>query len=378
MNKWVVLLVAVAVLAGAAYGARQSGIDVVALMGIRDGNVSWTGKQTGSPEQAQGKIQGQRGPSPVETAMAITRTLSDDISAIGTLLAEETVSIAPETSGRVAEILFEDGHSVAAHAPLFKLDSDLARAALAEAGARLALAEANYGRNQTLRKSGNIAQSTYDASLTELEVARTAVESAQVRLDKLTITAPFDGTLGFKAISVGAYVNAGTPLVSLDKIDRLKVSFSVPELEYGRIAVTQPVEVTADALPGERFTATIVAIDPSVDVNGRALQVRADLDNRAMKLRPGLLVRISVKGVPREAVLVPESAIVQRGGTAFVYVVRDQNAEEARVRLGRRLPGLIEIVEGVSAGDDVVVAGNTSLSNGAAIEVVAAAAIPAE
>ena len=374
MKKWLVLLLALLVIAVASYGARQSGVDVVALLGLKPEGITGTAKQGEAPRKPEGQGRGQRGPSPVETARAESRTLSDDISAIGTLLAEETVAIAPETSGRVAEILFKDGDRVAAGVPLFKLDSDLARAALAEAKARLSLAEANYGRNQTLRKSGNIAQSTYDASLTELEVARTAVDSAQVRLDKLTITAPFSGTLGFKTISVGAYVNAGTPLVSLDKIDHLKVSFSVPELEYGRIAVDQPVDVTADALPGETFKATIRAIDPSVDVNGRALQVRADLDNGDMKLRPGLLVRIAVKGEPRDAVLVPESAIVQQGGAALVYVIRDKTVEEVKVKLGKRLPGLIEIVEGIAAGDEVVVAGNAGLRNGADVEIVAQAA----
>ena len=313
-------------------------------------------------------------PSPVETAKAETSRLSDDVSAIGTLLADESVAIAPETSGRVAEILFRDGDTVMAGAPLFRLDTDLANAGLAEARARLALAEANYGRNQTLRKSGNVAQSTYDAAWTELEVARTAVQSADVLVKKLTITAPFPGTLGFRSISAGAYVTAGTALVQLDKIDRLKVSFAVPELELARIKTGQLIEVSADALPGETFTAIVSAIEPSVDVNGRSLQVRADLDNTALKLRPGLLVRILVKGPPRDAVLVPEQAIVQRGDNAFVYLVEDMKATEAKVVLGKRVPGSIEVVEGVAAGAEVVTAGNTRLSNGATVEVVAATA----
>lgn len=375
MKTWVISLLGLAVLAAAAYGVRQSGIDVVALAGLKSEGVA--GQQApGGAAPSAGQAQrnaGGRGASPVETARASSRSLSDDITAIGTLLAEESVAIAPETAGRVAEILFQDGDIIASGAPLFRLDSDLARAALGEAKARLALAEANYGRNQTLRKSGNIAQSTYDASLTELEVARSAVDSAQVRLDKLTITAPFSGTLGFRAVSAGAYVTAGTTLVQLDKIDLLKVSFSVPELDQSRIAVGQSIEVSVDALPGRSFTATVSAIDPSVDVNGRALKVRADLDNSGMALRPGLLVRILVKGQPREAVLVPESAIVQRGEAAFVYVAREKKAEEARVTLGKRIPGSIEIVNGIAAGDEVIVAGNTRLSNGAAIEVVAAA-----
>lgn len=374
MKKWLVVFLGLIVAGGVAYVVRQNGVDLVALTGLNPGETKVV-KAEGQAPRPQG---GQgRGPSPVETAKAENSKLSDDVSAIGTLLADESVAIAPETSGRVAEILFKDGEKVAAGAPLFRLDTDLANAVLAEAKARLSLAEANYGRNQTLRKSGNVAQSTYDAALTELEVARTAVQSAEVLVNKLTITAPFPGTLGFRAISVGAYVTAGTALVQLDKIDRLKASFAVPELEQARIKVGQQVEVTADALPGETFIATVSAIEPSVNVNGRALQVRADLDNGALKLRPGLLVRILAKGLARDAVLVPEQAIVQRGDSAFVYLVEDKKATEAKVVLGKRMPGSIEVIEGVAAGAEVVTAGNTRLSNGAAVEVVAAAA-PAE
>jgi membrane fusion protein, multidrug efflux system len=371
MRKWLIAIGGLLIVGGAAYGVRQSGIDLVALSGLQTAETKVVKAQ--GQQQPQGQARGNRGPSPVETAKAKASQLSDDISAIGTLLADESVAIAPETSGRVAEILFADGDTVRQGAPLFRLDADLANAALTEAKARLALAEANYGRNQTLRKSGNIAQSTFDASLTEREVARAAVESSEVLLRKLTITAPFSGTLGFRSISAGAYVNAGTALVQLDKIDHLKVSFSVPELEQARIAVGQQVEVSADALPGERFMATVSAIDPSIDVNGRALLVRADLDNTALKLRPGLLVRIMVKGKPRTAVMVPESAIVQRGESAFVFTIADNKAAESKVRLGKRMPGTIEIVEGIAAGTDVVVAGNTRLSNGASIEVVPSA-----
>ncbi len=365
MLKWLMIVLGLLLIAGSAYGVRQSGVDLVELSGLRA-----AGKATGEKSSTREA----RRALPVEVTRATAARLSDDISGIGTLLSDESVAISPETSGRVAAILFKDGDMVAADAALFKLDADLADAALAEATARFSLAETNFNRNQTLRKSGTIAQVAYDTSLTELEVARAAVESARVHLKKLTITAPFPGTLGFRTVSAGAYVTAGTILVQLDKIDRLKVSFSVPELAQARIAAGQQVEVTADALPGETFTATISAIAPSVDVNGRALQIRADLDNTALTLRPGLLVRITVKGPPRNAVMVPEAAIVQRGDSAFVYLAHDATAKEAQVQLGKRIPGSIEIVEGLSAGANVIVAGNTRLSDGAAIEVVPAAA----
>ena len=370
MRKWVLIAVAMLIVAVSAYVIRANGIDLVALSGI--GSLKPSTTQTSSAPQAQGNPQSaQRRTAPVELAKASSASLSDDVTAIGTLLARESVAIAPETSGRIAEILFEDGARVAAGAPLFKLDSDLANAALTEAKARMVLAEANYGRSQTLRKSGNLAQSSFDAALYELEVARAAVETAIVHLNKLTISAPFSGTLGFRTVSEGAYVNAGTTLVELDQVDRLQASFSVPELQQALIEVGQQVAVSADALPGQTFSATISAIDPSIDVNGRALQLRADLDNADGKLKPGLLVRLTIKGVTRQTVTVPESAIVQRGTESFIFVAEDKTASERKVRLGKRMPGIIEILEGVDAGAEVVVAGTTRLSNGAAIEVIA-------
>ncbi len=372
MRKWLIAALGVVVLAGVAFAIRQAGVDLVALAGLKpSGSTATVKTENASPLGQRGGSQG-RGPLPVETAKAVAAQISDDIGAIGTLLAEETVEIAPETSGRISGVLFKDGESVTAGQPLFQLDTELAAADLAEARARLSLAETNFKRNETLRKSGNVAQSVFDTAVTEREVARAAAESAQVRLNKLTITAPFSGIAGFRTISSGAYVTAGTALVKLDKVDLLKVKFALPELVLSRINLGQTVDIAADALPGESFFATISAIDPSIDVNGRALQVRADLDNSQMRLRPGLLVRVTVKGNQREAVVVPETAVNQRGDSSVVYLVRDSKAEEKQVRTGKRQDGTVEIVEGVEAGADVVVAGSARLSDGAVIEVVPA------
>jgi membrane fusion protein, multidrug efflux system len=384
MKKWLFLLIGALIAAAAGFGLRYYNVDVAGLTGQAKTLVTGAAPAaTGAPGDraktqpagaAQGGQRGNRGPSPVETAKATRSQLSDDISAIGTLLADKSVAVAPETSGRLAKVLFEDGAAVKAGDPLFQLDTDLAAAALAEAKARLELAQSNYGRSQQLRKSGAVAQSSYEATQTERDVARTAVESAEVLMKKLTITAPFPGRLGFAEVSEGAYVTAGLTLVTLDKTDRLKVSFSVPELAQSRIATGQRVTFTADALPGESFTATVSALDPSLDVNGRALAVRADAGNADGKLKPGLLVRVTVKGPDRNAVMVPESAIVQRGDNAFVYTIADNKAAQVKVKTGKRIEGRVEITEGLESGATVVTAGGTSLSDGAAVEVVSTAA----
>ena len=374
MKAIVYLLVGIAIVAAAAFGVRHYGIDVAALAGF-GGPVKTTGAATGNataPSQGGGRA--NRGPAAVETAKASTSRLSDDVAALGTLLSDESVAIAPETSGRVAKILFADGAAVEKGTPLFQFDTDLAQSDLAEAKARLQLAEASFARNQKLRESGNVAQSAYDEALSARDVARATVDAAQVHIDKLTIAAPFSGRLGFRTVSEGAYVTAGTALVQLDKTDRLQVSFSVPELQEKAVEAAKTIDFTADALPGQTFTAAISALDPVIDVNGRALKVRALFDNAAGKLRPGLLVRVSVKGPEREAVLVPESAIVQRAGGAVIYTIADNKAAEVKVKLGKRLEGKVEVVDGIKADDTVVTAGSAQLSNGAKVEVVSTAA----
>lgn len=372
MRSVIYLLLGMAVMAAAAFGVRHYGIDVVALSGF--GGTAKPVAAGGEAPQRQAGGRGNRGPAAVETARAATSRLSDDVSALGTLLADESVAIAPETSGRVAKILFEDGAKVEKGTPLFQFDADLARSDLAEARARLQLAEASYARNEKLRQSGNVAQSAYDEALSARDVARAAVESAQVRLDKLTISAPFSGTLGFRSVSEGAYVTAGTPLVQLDKTDMLQLSFSVPELQQQAVETARSAAFTADAVPGQDFTAQISALNPAIDVNGRALQVRATVDNQAGRLRPGLLVRVTVKGAEREAVMVPESAVLQRAQGAVVFILTGDTVKEAKVTLGKRIDGRVEVRDGVAAGDTVVTAGSAQLANGAKVEVVASAA----
>lgn len=374
MRAFVYLLVGIAIVVAAGFGVRHYGIDVAALTGLAGPVKTTAAPGADAPAQRQGGGRANRGPAAVETAKATSSRLSDDVLALGTLLSDESVAIAPETSGRVARILFQDGATVAKGTPLFQFDSDLAQSDLAEARARLQLAEASFSRNQKLRQTGNVAQSAYDEALSARDVARAAVEAAQVRLDKLTISAPFSGTLGFRTVSEGAYVTAGTALVQLDKTDRLQLGFSVPELQQQQVMAARQVSFTADAVPGESFTAEISALNPAIDVNGRALQVRAQLDNAEGRLRPGLLVRVTVKGPEREAVMVPESAIVQRASGAVLYTVADGMAKEVKVRLGKRSDGKVEVLDGVTADDAVVTAGNAQLSNGAKVEVVSTAA----
>ncbi|HEX2216510.1 MAG TPA: efflux RND transporter periplasmic adaptor subunit [Xanthobacteraceae bacterium] len=343
---------------------------VVAAMSWRNGE--WgRGQAVAQDQRAPGAARGASAGVPVETSSARTAKTSTDIQAVGSLRSDESVKIAPEIAGRVAEIAFKEGEEVKQGDVLVRLDEALAQAEVDDAKARMELAKANYDRATRLARSGSGTERAQDEATAAFETARVALELARVRLAKHTITAPFPGVMGLRTVSVGAFINVGAELVNLEKIDALKVDFKVPEIYLAQISVGQHVEVTVDALPDRTFNGKIYAIDPLVDINGRALHIRARLPNPDRVLRPGLFARITIKGMKEEeVVVVPESAIVPRGGDTFIYRIENGKAVEARVRLGQRKNGNVEVVEGLAPDSMVVTAGHQRLRDGAAVEVV--------
>ncbi len=321
--------------------------------------------------RAAPKRSGQGGPVAVEASPARVAKASGDIRAIGSLQSDESVQIASEIAGRIADIPFKEGQPVKAGDVIVKLDEALVKAEVSDAKARLTLATANNQRATTLSRTGVVAGRTRDEATSNYETAAAAVELAQTRLEKHTLRVPFDGVAGVRSVSVGAYVAVGAPIVNIEKIDSLKVDFKVPEIYLQRIQVGQKISLTVDAIPGRSFEGDIYAIDPHVDVNGRALQIRARLPNPDKTLRPGLFARINIQGLAtREVTLIPESAIVPRGGEAFVYRVDNGRAVEARVKLGARKDAEVEILEGLDSKATVVTAGQQKLRDGAEVEIV--------
>ena len=310
----------------------------------------------------------------VETALAVATSSTEDLRAIGTLQSDESVQISAEIAGRVTEIHLSEGKPAAAGDVLIKLDDALARAEVADTQARYELAVSNLGRADRLAVSGNVTERARDEAKTNAETTRAALELSKVRLDKHTIRAPFSGIAGIRRVSPGAYVAAGDPMVNLEKIDTLKIDFKLPERFLAHVATDQEIEISVDALPGRTFIGTIYVIDPHLDVNGRALAIRARLENPDLVLRPGLFARVRVKGlIMRHAVVVPESAIVPRGQDKIIFRVENGQAHEAKVTLGNRNDGLVEILDGLGADATVITAGQQKLRDGSPVEIVTGA-----
>jgi membrane fusion protein (multidrug efflux system) len=317
----------------------------------------------------------------VETVVLQPEPLQQGLRTVGTLRADESVVVRPEIAGRLVGIHFAEGERIAAGAPLFTLDSSVARAALNEAQANLDKAQRADARANELATRQLIAKSDVDTVRAELGVTRARVASARAQLDKSTIHAPFDGVLGLREVSVGEFVNPGQALVSLVRLDPMEVDFSLPESELARLAPGQPVTIAVDAYAGREFSGTVKAIDPAIDIASRSARLRASIPNPDLVLRPGLFARVSLDrgGDAGEALLLPEEALLQQGDLRYVYRVVDGKAVRTPVETGRRVPGRIEIVAGLEPGAEVVTAGQSKpmMFDGAAVRVIGADSAPA-
>ena len=315
----------------------------------------------------------QAAPIVVETHTVQTRALADDVSAVGSLVSNESVVLRPEVSGRIETIRFRDGETVRRGAVLVELDSAVERAELQQARANLTLAESNFRRTQDLFGRKFVSQSSLDDARAKLEVARARLALAQARLARMQIRAPFDGVVGIRSVSPGDFVQDGDALINLEDIATLKLDFRLPELYLDRVRPGQALELSSDVLPGEIHTATVEAIDPLVDAQGRAVRLRASLVNPDMRLRPGVFARVRLILAERaEVPVVPEAALVPApGNTQFVYRVEDGKVQRVSVTTGQRRDAMVEVVDGLAPGAVVVTAGQLKLRDGAAVKVAA-------
>ena len=317
----------------------------------------------------------------VEVTQVKTLRIQDDAQAVGTLRSRQSVTLRPEVSGRIAQIGFADGARVRRGQLLVQLDDVLQRAELSQAQAQLSIARANLKRNQELVAENFVAQRVLDESQASLQVAVAQVALAQARLQRMRVTAPFDGTVGLRSINLGEYVKDGADLVNLEDTSALTVDFRLPERYQTRIKPGQSVQVQLDALPGQSFVARVQAVDPLLDANGRSVAVRAVLPpSPAGDLRPGMFARVlTVFAVNEAALVVPEEALVPQGGKQFVFKLEKEGEGDAaklvskrtEVQLGVRQGALVQVVAGVAEGDTVVVAGQQRLQrDGTAVRVV--------
>jgi membrane fusion protein, multidrug efflux system len=308
--------------------------------------------------------------APVQAA-----TLTDDVQAVGSLRSSQGVMLRPEVSGRVAQLGFRDGQTVKRGQLMVQLDDTLQRAQLQQAQAQASIARTNLQRSQELLAQNFVSQSAVDQNEASLQVAESQVALAQAQLSRMKVLAPFAGTVGIRSVDVGEYVRDGADIVNLEDLSVLNMDFRLPERYLTRIRSGQAMEVTLDAVPGQKFVAQVQALDVQVDADGRALLVRARMADKSGLLKPGMFARGRVVFSVRDnAVMVPEEALVPQGGRQLLFKVVDgPNGQKVSQRLeaqiGARQLGRVEILQGLVPGDLVVTAGHSQLLRGEAVPV---------
>lgn len=305
---------------------------------------------------------------PVVVAQVRTEPLTDRLRAVGTLAANESVLIRSEIPGRVERIHFEEGQPIKAGEPLITLDGAEYRAQVAQTEATVTVNDLNFRRAADLVKTNMLSQQEYDQAQARLAESRALLQRHQVMLAKTVLRAPFDGAVGLRLVSPGAYVQPGQDLVNLEDIDPLKIEFRVPERHAAAMTVGRPLSVRLDAVPGRQFVGEIYAIDPRLDAATRTFALRGRVPNEERLLRPGMFAQVELTvGERPQALVIPEEAIVPRGENLFVFKVVDGKVALTPVRTGLREPGMVEIVEGLAAGDTVVTEGQMKLREGMAV-----------
>lgn len=313
---------------------------------------------------------GQGGPVAVEVGRVQAMRLEEDTQAVGTLRSRQGVMLKPEVSGRIARLGFHDGQRVRSGQLMVQLDDTLQLAQLRQADAQAGIARTNLQRNRELVAQNFISQSAVDQSAANLDVAEAQVALAKAQLARMRIVAPFDGVVGIRSVNVGDYVKDGADLVNIEDLSSVWVDFRLPERYMARLKPGQEVEVTLDALPDRQFTGRVDALDSTLDANGRSVLVRARLANAGGQLRAGMYARARVVFEVRErALVVPEEALVPVGDKQYVFKVVDgpdgnKMARRIEARIGQRVPGKVELLDGVKDGDIVIVAGQARLARG--------------
>jgi membrane fusion protein (multidrug efflux system) len=291
----------------------------------------------------------------VDVVIAGTKELSNAVEANGSVLANESVDIHPEISGRLTLLNVPDGAKVTAGTVLARInDADL-QAQLGKSKVQLDLAQKTEERLRKLLAVNGINQGDYDAALTSVNNIKADIDLLNAQIDKTVVRAPFSGVLGLRMVSPGAYVTPQTILATLQQVDKVKIDLTVPELYAGLIHKGSTITIVTNQ-NGQKRPATVIATEPEINASTRNLKARAVLSGNPVE--PGTFVKILFDaGGKTNNIVIPTNAIIPDADSKKVIVVKDGKGKIVPVETGLRSAGSVEITKGLSEGDTVVVTG---------------------
>jgi membrane fusion protein (multidrug efflux system) len=319
-------------------------------------------------------------PSPVTSAPVRADVWENTLTATGSVVTVQGVTVAAELSGKVAKIAFESGASVNAGDLLVQLDTSTEEAQLRAAEASAAWAKVNLERSTDLLDKKAISKSDYDLVDAQYKQAVAQADNIRAVIEKKTIRAPFSGRLGIRQVNLGQILNVGDPITTLQTLDPIYVNFSLPQQNMGSIHLGSVVRISTDAAPGESFEGKVTAFNPDIDAVTRSVRIQATLANPAEKLHPGMFANVEIVLPTRENVLViPATAVLYAPYGDSVFVVDEKKNEQTGqmekvlrqqfIRIGSTRGDFVTIVSGLKEGENVVTSGVFKLRPGMPVMV---------
>ncbi|HAU66907.1 MAG TPA: efflux transporter periplasmic adaptor subunit [Gammaproteobacteria bacterium] len=319
--------------------------------------------------------QNQQAEVPVYVAPVVQSEFVDTVEALGTLKANENVSLAATVTELVTAVNFTDGQRVITGDVLIQMDDTEEIALLEEEQSRVDEAQRQVDRFKPLISRGSVSELTYDQSVGALSAAKARLRAVQSRIDQRKIVAPFDGVVGLRNTSVGALLQPGSVVTTIDDDSVMNLDFAVPEVFLQSLVPGLKISATTSAFPDRTYIGEVASVSTRVDPITRSIVVRARIDNADRSLKPGLLMRVTLKRSPRQANVLQEEGIIADGRRNFVLVAVEKDgqiiAERREVQIGARRKGEVEILEGLVSGDLVVTHGTLKARDGSALNVLA-------
>ena len=300
-----------------------------------------------------------------------TMNFAEQIEALGTAKANESVDITAKVSGLVAKIQFREGQRVRSNAVLLELESKEAQANLAEAEAALVESRAQYERSRALFDTQAVSQASLDELQAQVRANEARVQAASARLDDYVIRAPFGGRVGLRNVSPGSLISPGQVITTLDDTSTIKLDFSIPETFLAGVAPGMDIAASSAAYPEVAFAGQVASIDTRVDPLTRSVAVRAEMPNDDGILKPGMFLTVTLFQKARPALAVPEQALLPEEDRQFVFVVTEGIARRRQVVTGQRRPGWVEVVSGLEEGELVITEGTQRVRDGSAVRSLA-------
>lgn len=322
-------------------------------------------------DDTQAKRAGGGQENNVRTAKVAMAPLSREVKALGTALAYDSAKIVSATSDYLTLLQIREGTQVKKGEIIAQLNDTEEKARVNELAALLAEQKRQLARLKNLTQTQASAISLLDEQQAKVNATQAQLDAVQARLNEMVIRAPFDGLIGLRQVSEGAFISAGTVLTTLDDISTIRVEFNVAERYLASLTPGLALRITNVAYGNEVFSGEIKALDPRIDPVTRSIKVHGVIANQSLKLRPGMLLTVQVELAQSQVLQIPEKAIVPLQNKHYVFVVDAENKVTQReVVLGERIPGSVEVLSGLSEGDEIVIEGTQKLRSGVTINRV--------